>query len=335
MKTADLLKYSATLVALAICSACAGSAGAPSTATLDGARYVGKVLWVDGRPVTAARLMPMPRYFDLVPSPMTKPKSYEYISNNYGTYIDIFDFPKSDQEIGKIEHIGGQACTNALYGYGKQIFWIVQAKGRITEYSVPKKFLKKLSDSVGMPSSCAMNTSGDLAVGIFGNPGRGDVVIYKNASGSGTAMPTQLNAVYFDGYDNQGNLFADGWNGSSNFQLVELPSGSGESEPITTSNTVKFPGSVQWDGNYVTVFDQDTSEFYQYAISGTTATLKGTVQLTGAGDCTQTWIVKGFVYCADAGNNDGEIFKYPAGGSPIAAFTGNFILPLGVTAVRK
>ncbi len=334
MDTTRFAKYAVTLVALAICSACGGgSAGAPSTVALNGT-YIGKILWVNGMPVTAARLNPMPRYTTIVPDRPTKSNLYEYIMNNYGTYADIFDYPKSDQQIGSIWHVGGQACTNVLYGYGKEIFWIVAAHARIMEYRVPKKQLRRLADSVGMPSSCAMNTRGDLAVGIFGGTGRGDVVIYKNASGSGTVMTTQLNAVYFDGYDNHGSLFADGWNSSDKFQLVELARGSGTFQPITTSNTVNFPGSVQWDGNYLTVVDQGTNAMYRYTVRGTTATLKGTVQLT-AGDCSQTWIVQGLVYCADAGNDDGEIFKYPAGGSPIAVFTGKYVLPLGVTAVRE
>ena len=64
-----------------------------------------------------------------------------------------------------------------------------------------------------------------------------------------------------------------------------------------------FPGSVQWDGTYLTVFDQNTSETYQYTISGTTATLKNTIQFTGVSDCAQTWIVKGLLYCGDSGNS--------------------------------
>ena len=92
---------------------------------------------------------------------------------------------------------------------------------------------------------------------------------------------------------------------------------------------------MQWDGTYLTVFDQLTNQFYQYTVSGTTATLKNTIQLTGSSDCAQTWIVKGLVYCGDAGNDNGEVFKYPAGGSPIAVFTGNFDTPLGATAAQK
>jgi hypothetical protein len=47
------------------------------------------------------------------------------------------------------------------------------------------------------------------------------------------------------------------------------------------------------------------------------------------------WIATGIVYCADAGNESGEVFKYPGGGSPIAVFSGNFDLPLGTVAAEK
>ena len=342
MHTTGLVKYAGALVALAICSACAGAlrqaqgdmAVAPSTAALNLA-YVGRALSVNGRLVTAARanLSPLPRYATIVPDRHAFSKKFEYVINDYGTYASIFDYPKSIQQIGAIYGAGGQGCTNVLYGYGKNIFWNVAGYNQITEYQVPKKPIKTLSDSVGMPSSCAMNTSGDLAVGILDGSGTGDVVIFKNASGSGTVYTTPLLAEYFDGYDNQGNLFADGFT-SSSFGLVELPKGSTKFETIKTSNAVGFPGSVQWDGTYLTVFDQYANAAYQYTVSGTTATLKGTVSL-GAGDCAQTWIVKGLIYCGDAGTFDGEVFKYPAGGSAIAVFTGNFDLPLGVVAAKK
>jgi hypothetical protein len=326
------MKYVGALVVLAICSACGGSSGAaPSRAALDGT-YIGRTLFVNGRPVTAARLSPLPRYATLVPDRRAKSKTFEYVFNDYETYASIFDYPKSVQEIGQIAGDGGQGCTNVLYGYGKKTFWNIGGDTQITEYRVPKKPIKTLSDSVGPPTSCAMDTSGDLAVGIFNS----DMVIFKNASGSGTVMTTPLAEEFFDGYDNQGNLFADGLNGTNNFELVELPKGSSTFQTIATSNTVKFPGSVQWDGTYVTVTDQLAGDaMYQYTISGTKATLKGTVSLTGSSDCAQTWIVKGLVYCGDAGNDDGEVFKYPAGGSAIAVLTGNFDLPLGVVAAEK
>src|SRR5581483_291898 len=113
--------------------------------------------------------------------------------------------------IGSITNVGGQGCTNVLYGYGDKYFWIVAAYNQIEKFRVPKKPLRTVSDSAGMPSSCAMSNGGNLAIGILDGPGSGDVVVYKNSKGTGTAYPTGLAREYFDGYDASGNLFADGF----------------------------------------------------------------------------------------------------------------------------
>ncbi len=340
MNATGLVKYAGALVALAICSACAGgSAVAPSHAALNGA-YVGRTLSVNGRLVTAARpsLIGLPRYPTIVPDRTAKATSryFEYIINFYGTYASIFDYPTSNKQIGTINNVGGQGCTNVLHGYGKKTFWIVAAYNQITEYTVPQTPVKTLAISDGsMPSSCAMNKAGDLAVGILDGTSSGDVVIYKHATGSGTFVKTPLAREYFDGYDSKGNLFFDGFTSGSAFQLDELPNGSSKVKTIATSNTVQFPGSVQWDGKHLTVFDQLANKMYQYAVKGTKANLKGTVSFSGSSDCAQTWIAAGVVYCGDAGNDNGSVFSYPAGGSPLAVFTGNFDEPLGTVAAQK
>jgi hypothetical protein len=340
MNTPGLVKYAVALVALTVCAACSGgSAVAPSSAALD-VRYIGKTLSVNGRLVTAARanLGAPPRLATLAPAAVDG-RTREYVISYYGTYASIFDYPKSTEQIGTINNVGGQGCSDVLYGYGRKTFWIVAAANQITEYKVREtKPIKTLSVTVGSPSSCAMDTGGNLAVGIlydnYGSGG-GDVVIFKKATGTGTVYKTPLSREYFDGYDPNGNLFFDGFTASGQFKLLELAKGSSKVQKITTSNTVEFPGSVQWDGTYLTVTDQDTSEMYQYTVSGTTATLKGTISLSGAGDCAQTWIAKGIVYCGDAQNEDGAAYNYPAGGAAIAVFTGDFDLPLGVVAARK
>ncbi len=338
MNMTGFVKYAGALVALAICSACAGgSAVAPSNAA-PSTRYVGKTLFMNGRPVTAARanLTPLPRYATLLPDRHSR-KRFEYIINFYGTFASIFDYPKSRQQIGTINNVGGQGCTNVLHGYGKQIFWIVAGSDQITKYQVPQTPLKTLSIADGsMPSSCAMNKQGDLAVGILDGPSTGDIVIFPHASGvGGTPIKTPLAREYFDGYDNNGNLFFDGFTNASQFALVELPKGSNHPEIITTSNTVEFPGSVQWDGKFLTVFDQIANKMFQYTVSGTTATLKGIISFSGSSDCAQTWIAANVVYCGDAGNDNGSVFSYPAGGTPLAVFTGDFDEPLGTVAAKR
>ncbi len=337
MNTTGLVKYGGAVAALALCTACGGSAVAPSSAAPT-VEYVGRTASINGRLVTAAHPngSVLPSFETILPDKHKKSTKYEYIINFYGTYAGIFDYPKSVKQIGTINNVGGQGCTNVLFGYGKKTFWIVAGTAQISEYSVPQKLLKNLSVTANaMPSSCAMNTNGDLAVGILDGSSSGDIVIFKNATGSGTYIGTPLAREYFDGYDNQGNLFFDGFTNSSNFQLDEIPNGTNKVQAITTSNTIDFPGSVQWDGKYLTVFDQVANNLYQYTVSGTKATLKGTVSFSGSSDCAQTWIATGVVYCGDAGTDGGEVFKYPAGGSPAAVFTGSFDTPLGTVAAEN
>jgi hypothetical protein len=249
-----------------------------------------------------------------------------------------YDYPKGDQSIGQIPvGSGAGECADVLYGAAKRDFWMaVPATDEYDEFAVGgTKPIKTLTESAGEPSgNCAMDpTTGNLAAPLFSN---GDVVIFENASGSGAAMTTPLFEAYFAGFDNDGNLFVDGRNTSLAFGLVELPKGSSAFQTITTSNTVQFPGAVQWDGKYVTVGDQESAAIYRYAVSGTTATLKGTVSLTGAGDCGQTWIgSSGRVFCPDSDKTQGEVYKYPAGGSPVAILTTNGYGPGGIVEVRK
>jgi hypothetical protein len=338
------LKCAGAVAALAIVSACAGNSSlAPSAAAPD-VRYVGNVLFVNSHPVTAARLNPAPSYANLVPAKKVTSKDYEYVINTYGSYAGMFNYPKSTQMVGKIEGAGGQGCTNAQFGYGKKIIWNAGRNGTgsnylITEYKVPSnKVIRSLTLNYENTSSCAMDTSGDLAVGVLCSDScgpAGQLVIFKKATGKPTVYKTPLDREYFDGYDPSGNLFADGQDDDYNFMLVELPKGSSKAVTIKTSNSPQFPGSVQWDGKYVSVYDQVTGQTYQYTVSGTTATLKNTVTYSGTGDCAQTWLVKGLMYCGDAGNDSGEVFNYPGGGSAKATFSGSFDFPLGVVAAKK
>jgi hypothetical protein len=323
------------VVVLALSSACAGGPNIAPSSAVPVKQYAATTLIVNGRPITAERLNlgGLARYPATVLDASAKSKYFDYVINLYGTYASIFNYPKSTKQIGTITDVGGQGCTNVLYGYGKKTFWIVAGSDQITEYAAPQKPIKTLSTPDGsMPSSCAMDSNGNLAVGDLQN---GDVILYRHARGTGKAIASPLFAEYFDGYDDKGNLFFDGFTINTAVYLEELPKGSDTVRTISTSNTIRFPGSVQWDGKYLTVFDQATNEFYRYTIKGTKATLKDTIALTGSSDCAQTWIAKDVVYCGDAGNDNGEVFAYPAGGPPLAVLSGNFDEPLGTVAVEK
>jgi hypothetical protein len=246
----------------------------------------------------------------------------QYFSNFGNGSLSEFDYPKSESQIGQITGVSEAQgeCTK-----GARTFWVVASGAAdVEEFKAGGKTpIATRSVTAGVPVGCAIDpTTGDLAVTIISN---GDVVIFKPGSSAGSALPSGLVEALFDGYDAKGNLFVDGFSSSGAFQLVELPKGSSTFENISG---VSPDGNVQWDGKYLTI--GCGGQICRYRVVGTKAILKGTVAVS----CSAYWIARPYVYCADAGNNEGEVFKYPAGGSPIATLGGSFDEPLDVVSLR-
>ncbi|MGA9273285.1 MAG: hypothetical protein WBV67_07350, partial [Candidatus Cybelea sp.] len=203
-----------------------------------------------------------------------------------------------DASIGSISGVmeAQGECTNALFGSGKKTFWVTSSTstpGAIDEFKVGGTSpIKSLSVPSGdIPVGCAMDPStGNLVATIINN---GAVVIYKKASGKGTVSQTPLIEASFAGFDKGGNLYVDGLNSNNAFGFVELKEGRSRWKTLSLSNSASG-GSVQYDGKYVTINDQQARAIYGYACSGTTCTLKRTVSLGCGG---QSWIAKGYVIC--------------------------------------
>jgi hypothetical protein len=345
MKISNLAKYAIGITTgaamLAACSSNGGSSLAPSGATgsMPMISHVGKLTMVNGVLMTAAH----PNLAGLrgglmTPDKHKKKKADQFISDFGNGVVDEFDYPKGDSSIGSISGISEAQgeCTNVLFGTGKKTF-LVTASGSLTtdEFKVggssPIKTLNAPSGDT--PVGCAIDPkTGNLASTIIND---GAVVIYANASGAGTVSQSPLIEAFFAGYDTGSNLYVDGFNNQGEFGLVELKKGSSTWQTLSLSNSIEFPGNVQFDGKYITVNDQEAHDIFGYTCSGTSCTLEQTVSLSGSSDCDQTWIAKGYAICPDAGNVDGEIYKYPAGGSPVAVLTASFSEPLASSAAAK
>lgn len=344
MRISSLAKYAlATATGAALLAACSSNGAsslAPSSSTgMSGFGHVGRTLTYHGLMLTAEH--PVLGAHGAPVSPERhrrhRRKPDQYISDFNNSEVFEFDYPKSDTSIGQIsgvENAQGE-CTNVIYGVGKKTFWVTASGSEaVDEFDVGGTTpIKTLTTSAGEPVGCAINpANGDLAATIIST---GQVVVWTNATGTPTTLQTPLIEAFFTTYDKSGNLYVDGFNNQDGFGLVELPSGSSTWETLTPSNSVGFPGSVQFDGKYVTVNDQDAHEIFGYTCSGTSCTLEQTTALTGSGDCDQTWIAKNYVICPDASNVDVEIYAYPAGGSALATLTGSFSQPLASSAEAK
>jgi hypothetical protein len=233
-----------------------------------------------------------------------------------------FDYPKSKSPIGEIT---GLSSPSGECSKGSKTFWITQSN-EVAEYKAGGTAPIETHDTGA--GACAVDpATGDLALVT-----QSGIVIFKPGSNSGKTFSPPFEA-YFAGYDSSGNLYVDGVN-AEEAAVAELPKGKDTFELLTLNNTIGFPGAVQWDGKYITVGDQEASDVYDYSCAGTSCTLKRTVSLTGAGDCTQTWIAQPYLYCPDAGNEDFAVYKYPQGGSAIAMLSGGSYLPLGAVSLR-
>ena len=271
----------------------------------------------------ASEAMPDPVHQLLQPS-----GEVQYVSDFSNGTVTEFDYPNDTSPIGQITGVNDAngECTS-----GARTFWVVASGAdQVEEFKAGgSKPIATLTTKAGEPSGCAIDAAtGDLAVTIITN---GDVVIFKSGDKSAKTLNSGLLEALFDGYDAKGNLFVDGLNGSNASQLVELPKGRTHFQGISISMRSPSGGSIQWDGKYLAI--GGGSAIYRYRIVGKKAILKGIVSLAGSSDCVQTWIVRKLVFCADAGLDEGLVYKYPAGGSAIATLSGSFNLPAGVVSL--
>lgn len=247
-----------------------------------------------------------------------------YVGGYYGSpAVSAFTYPGL-KYVYSISGVTGALCA------AKAGNWWVVASGadKVLEYAHGGTTPLKTLSIAGEPAGCAVDpTTGDLAVTLLGT---GDVVVFTGGSGFGSTIADDLSSSYFDGYDNQGDLFVDGITPSDTYGVVELPKGSSTFESIKLSHTLEFPGGIQWYDRYLAVGDQEAGVIYHFAIHGTNAKEIGTTELGGSSDVVQFDIQKPYVIGADAGNADVALWKYPAGGSPEKVINGQSDLPIGV-----
>lgn len=245
-----------------------------------------------------------------------KTTTFQYVVGYSNGEAVQYEYPNGLQPTGRV--VTGLNNPQGVCSIGKQAFWIVNSGANdLIEFSYNiGKQIRSLTETVANPTNCSVSArNGDIAV-TFLEPA--DVIVFKGGAQSGETTYTLPGTPYFPGYDAKGNLFVDGLSSNGSAILLKQASGSKTFEPVTLPNTLQFPGSVQWDGRYLAVTDQLSSEIYRYAVTGYSAALKGTVSLAGASDCADTWIGLPYVFCADAGTGVNEVYKYPAGGTSIA-----------------
>jgi hypothetical protein len=284
-----------------------------------------------GPPLTSARVAPA-RHHDGRPSWMAadaKRMSLLYITDANNGTVSVFSYPKGQLEgtlTGFEEPYGD--CTNKAGAV-----WIVDDEtAAITEYAHGGTSpIATLSDSGEYPAGCSVDPStGNLAVTHYEGPGggQGSLSIFKKSKGKPVVYTdSSISRAWFCSYDDSGNIFVDGdKNGTSGFQLAELPAGSGTFTNISIDQSITVAGGVQWDGKYVAVAEENEGpdSVYQFSISGSTGTVVTSSLLTGSKNVHQFWIdpARKRVIAPSASLGSAGYWKFPAGGNATKTLSG-------------
>jgi hypothetical protein len=276
--------------------------------------------------------------------PEAKGEDLLYASNqndvDEGVYV--FSYPKG-KLVGELTGFSYNAPAGLCSDSKGNIFvtsgWLSssgQFHGQIDEYAHGGVSpIETLSDPAAA-NGCAIDpTTGNLAVtnwaGQAGSFDHGDVAIYANAQGTPTIYYTSTIYWYwYCAYDDNGNLFVDGYAEGGPYPLAELPAGSSSFLNVTLDQESFSPGSLQWVNGDLLIAGGTSNklpiELYTAQISGTTGTIVETTTLKSKRHAAplyaQFWTQGGNVIGPSHSHNRLEFWKYPAGGHPMRAIKG-------------
>ncbi len=266
-------------------------------------------------------------------------KALLYVSNASDNAVYVYDY-KNETQVGQL---------NGFYNPGPQcvdrkgdVYIVNTGTATTLEYkhggaSLIHSYANGSDDAVG----CTVDAAGDLAITSL-SPAQ--IVIYAGGKGNGeTYSGGPCTYMWPAGYDNSGNLFAEG-HSNSGVIICELPKGSSEVRQVSFSKFINFPGSIQWDGKYLTVADQEYQGYYITGLYQTTESPSGDLTVVSSTELTAncyddytevlepfivgnanspvmhkqgTTVVGGNGQCSDVGVS---YWSYPTGGLPKKSF---------------
>ena len=256
--------------------------------------------------------------------PEAKSEELVYLAGDGKSYVVSY---RTGKLVGMIDNGAGGVCSDA----NGNVF--LTTPNAVYEYAHGGTTPIASFSVAGDTNSCSVDpATGNLAVTVFDGSGGYNVAIFKDASGPPTTYSDDIDLPYC-GYDKNGNLFTDGF-GSSGTALTELPAGGGSFENITVSPSIALdPGTVQWDGRYITV-EGGAGEvkrppvIYRLRVSGSGARVIGTTRLKLRRPhftAQLSWIQGGAILAPFSSPGHGlasnfGVWPYPRGGKPLMFF---------------
>jgi hypothetical protein len=260
-----------------------------------------------------------------------------YVSDSWSSDVYVYDYA-SRRLVGILSGFTTPAgqCVDR---HGN--IWITEFSGiQVFEYahggSTP---IRTLTTGAQYSFGCSVDPkTGNLAVANDGNSGTipGQVLLFKDASGVPISYQNgHCLELSSPGYDDKGNLYVEGGSYQTN-DVCRLPHGGATLGLVSSNQLIYAPGSVMWDGQYITLEDNEykgnrnTAIYQMQEATGGNLTLVGTVQLND--DCgSDEFIAQPFIlgrsntprnrkqgYSVVGSNADCkskvDFWSYPAGG---------------------
>jgi hypothetical protein len=213
-------------------------------------------------------------------APEAKSEDLLYVSDQRFSDVYIFSYPAA-KLVGTLRgfNLPDGLCSDK---HG-DVFVTDLLDRKIFEYKHGgSKRTRTLSDG-GYPEACSVDPStGNLAVADFGSSGSpGDITVFQNARGAPVIYGDRTMISFRNcGYDDSGNLFADGQKYGNAPGLVELSIHAGKLKDIEFRQRFDADGSVQWDGQHMAIMGNSQKSIYRLAISGSNAKVIGRTVLT-------------------------------------------------------
>jgi|HubBroStandDraft_5_1064220.scaffolds.fasta_scaffold04630_6 hypothetical protein len=176
-----------------------------------------------------------------------------YVSNEFYGNVYVYNFD-TGAEVGILTGFEGPQgqCVDAAGDV-----WIADSlqstgyyTGRIVEYQHGATTPKEILTGYGLPTSCAVDPkSGDLAVVNSG----GGITIFKPSGSLTNFVSPECQYMGSPGFDDQGNLYVEGWSQSYGGQICELPAHGTHLVTRKTDVSGVASDGIMWDGKHLTV----------------------------------------------------------------------------------
>jgi len=244
-----------------------------------------------------------------------------YVAAGFINTIDVYSYPKGNL-VGQLTNI--EAPQGECVDKNNNV-WIAEFYlGDIVEYAHGgTKPVATLTDPWGSTAGCSIDpTTGDLAVTSRWGPSSksGAIAIYKGAQGKPKMYSTpDIFFYFFCSFDNNGNLFVNGYSSGSAVTFAELHRQHHRFTTLTLQQTIVHPAGIEWYGNYLAVGDLFVPEIYEFTIHHHTGIEVSSTPLNGVGGGAGQFFIDGKTVIVPVGSSPGTIgyWPYPSGGTPI------------------